>query len=90
MFTRRTHDPRTATRRPMGAGHGAGAGMSTYSHTITITVEGKYIHGQDQHACIMLSGDGSLEHMVEAFNTALVAAGFAADTAYKLDEVLEG
>lgn len=57
------------------------------THTVTITVSGNYPHGQKQHASITINGDGGLDHMIEAFKAALVASGFALDTAAKLDLV---
>ena len=57
------------------------------THTVTITVSGNYPHGQKQHASVTINGDGGLDHMIEAFKAALVAAGFALDTAKKLDEI---
>ena len=55
------------------------------THTVTITVTGHYSHGPAQHAQIALAGDGGLDHMLDAFKAALVAAGFAMATAAQLD-----
>ncbi len=55
------------------------------THTITIAVTGNYPHGQKQHSSVTVSGDGSLDHMLDAFKAALVAAGFSPETAAKLD-----
>lgn len=57
------------------------------THTVTITVAGNYPHGQKQHSQVTLSGDGGLDHMIEAFKASLIAAGFALDTAKKLDDI---
>ena len=55
------------------------------THTVTITVTGNYPHGSKQQASVSMSGDGGLDHMLDAFRAALVAAGFSTDTAAKLD-----
>lgn len=57
------------------------------SHTIEISINGNYVHGPKQHVSVVLSGDGGLDHFIEAFKTALVAAGFAMDTVKKLDDL---
>ncbi len=55
------------------------------THRITITVHGRYPHAREQeHASVTIAGDGSLGHFVDTFQTALVAAGFAPDTAASL------
>lgn len=61
--------------------------MNEPTHKIEITISGNYPHGSKQHAMVSLSGDGGLDHMIEAFKAALVAAGFSMDTAKKLDEI---
>ena len=61
--------------------------MNELTHNIEITITGIYTHGVTQHASVSISGDGGLSHMFEAFKAALVAAGFAMDTAKKLDEI---
>lgn len=68
---------------------GMRAGMDelTLTHKVEITIIGNYLHGARQHASVSISGDGSIDHMIEAFKAALVAAGFAMDTARKLDEL---
>ena len=55
------------------------------THTVTITVTGNFPHGAKQHASVSMSGDGGLDHMIEAFKASLVAAGFRTETAAKLD-----
>jgi hypothetical protein len=50
------------------------------THTITITISGNYPHGEKTHEQVTLSGDGSLSHMILAFRTALVAAGFSTNS----------
>ena len=57
------------------------------THTVTITVTGNYPHGAKQHASVSMSGDGGLDHMIEAFKASLVAAGFSTETAAKLDSL---
>ena len=61
--------------------------MDELTHKVEITITGNYPHGSKQHAHVAISGDGSLDHMIEAFKTALIAAGFALYTAKKLDEL---
>ncbi len=55
------------------------------THTVTITVTGRYHHGEAQHASVTIAGDGGIDHMIDAFKAALVAAGFAPDTAGRLE-----
>lgn len=57
------------------------------THTVEIAVYGNYPTGQMLHAKVQISGDGGLDHMIEAFKAALVAAGFLLDTAKQLDEL---
>ena len=61
--------------------------MSQPTHKITFAIVGKYPHGATQEATVSISGNGDLDHMVEAFKTALVACGYALDTAAKLDDI---
>lgn len=61
--------------------------MDELTHKIEITISGNYQHGSKQHASVSISGDGGLDHMIEAFKAALIAAGFSMDTAKKLDEL---
>jgi len=53
--------------------------MDELSHTITIIISGNYPHGQKQHASVTINGDGGIDHMVDVFSAALVAAGFSGD-----------
>lgn len=56
------------------------------THRVTITVTGRYAHGREQeHATVTLAGDGSLDHMLDAYRAALVAAGYSPDTARRLE-----
>jgi len=57
--------------------------MST--HTVKIEVVGMYQHGAKTHASVSVTGDGSIDHMIDTFRAALVAAGFSSDTASRLD-----
>lgn len=59
------------------------------THTITVTIEGRYPHGEKQRASVSVDGDGDIDHMVETFQAALVAAGFAPATAGSL-RITEG
>ncbi len=61
--------------------------MDELTHSIEITIMGNYPHGQKQHAKVQMSGDGGLDHMIEAFKAALVAAGFSLEAAASLDRV---
>ena len=55
------------------------------THTITIEVTGRYPHGLAQSAMVRISGSGDLDHMLETFRAALVAAGFSSGMAERLD-----
>jgi len=59
------------------------------THKVEITVSGNYTHGPKQHAMVSISGNGDLNHMIESFKAALIEAGFALDTAAKLDGLVE-
>lgn len=59
------------------------------THTITITIDGNYPHGSKQHAQVIMSGDGGLQHMIEAFKASLMAAGFGYETVRQFDEALD-
>ena len=55
------------------------------THCITVTLHGKYAHGSEQeNAQVRVFGDGSAGHFLQAFQAALVASGFATDTAASL------
>jgi hypothetical protein len=53
---------------------------SDLTHTVTITISGNYPHGDKTHEQVTIGGDGSISHMILAFRTAMVAAGFSAET----------
>lgn len=55
------------------------------THTVRIIVTGRYIHGEATHVEVSVAGDGGLDHVLDAFKAALVAAGFAMSTAARLD-----
>jgi hypothetical protein len=55
------------------------------THSVTVIVCGNYPHGQKQHAKVEIAGDGSLDHVIDAFRAALVAAGFSVGVAQQLD-----
>ena len=58
----------------------------TPTHSITVVVTGRYPHGREHaHASVTVNGDGSLEHAIDTFQAALVAMGFAPDTAARLN-----
>jgi hypothetical protein len=56
-----------------------------HSHTVHVLVCGSYPHGQQQHVSLEISGDGGLDHMLDTFRAALVAAGFSTEVASRLD-----
>lgn len=59
---------------------------NTPTHILTITMTGIYAHGKEhEHATVKIAGDGSLDHAVDAFRAALVAMGFSAGVAERLD-----
>lgn len=60
--------------------------MSDATHTITVTVAYRYPHGSepDGSQSVTVTGDGDIGHFLTAFQAALVASGFAADTAGRL------
>ena len=51
------------------------------SHTISIVTEFKYWHSDPKSHMysIEVSGDGDIDHYLQAFRTALLAAGFTTD-----------
>ncbi len=55
------------------------------THTVAVAVTGRYQHGDRQHCEVRMSGDGGIEHMLDAFRAALVAAGFSPRIAEHLD-----
>ena len=61
--------------------------MDYLTHKIEITITGNYPSGSKQHATVSIDGDGGIEHMLYAFQTALVAAGFSIETAKKIGEI---
>lgn len=61
--------------------------MDELTHRVEITIAVITRTACKKHASISICGDGGLDHMIEAFKAALIAAGFAIDTAKKLDEL---
>lgn len=61
--------------------------MDELTHSVEITITGNYQHGQKQYVKVQMAGDGSLDHMIEAFKSSLVAAGFSLKTAASLDRI---
>ena len=55
------------------------------THTITVAVDGRYPHGGTQRATVVVAGDGGLDHMLDTFRAALMAAGYSARIAESLD-----
>lgn len=61
------------------------------SHILTIEASGHYIHGDPvQRVRITAHGDGGIEHWLDTFKAALVAAGYAMDTAKRVQLVEDG
>ena len=58
--------------------------MTEDTHTITIVVAHRSAHTGQGSASVTLTGDGSIDHMLDAFQAALVAAGFSTETAARL------
>lgn len=61
--------------------------MDYLTHKVEITITGDYPSGSKQRATVAIAGDGGIEHMLEAFRAALVAAGFSLETAKKIGEI---
>lgn len=61
------------------------------THTISIRTDYRYRHGDTEKrtASVTVDGDGDLDHYIETFRAALVAAGFALATAAQLDLVVD-
>ena len=61
-----------------------------YSTILELSVSGKTSSGQvNQVVKLAISGDGGLDHYIEAFKALLVAAGFHPDMAAQLDKCME-
>ena len=58
-----------------------------HSHTVQIIVRHRYGARESVAADLLVAGDGSIDHMVDSFQAALVAAGFSTDTAGRLSLV---
>lgn len=76
--------------RDARCGYLAGSGeaplkeMDDLTHTIEITIHGNYPHGVKQHSSVSISGDGGIDHMIDAFKAALIAAGFTDKTVQRI------
>ena len=55
--------------------------MDDLTHKIEVTISGIYTGKEKEHASVIFYGDGSIDHMRNAFLTAIVAAGFEPKTA---------
>jgi len=57
------------------------------THIITVHTDYKYLHADPKRRMysVEVSGDGDIDHYLQAFRTALVAAGFDLETAARLD-----
>lgn len=61
------------------------------THILTIEASGHYIHGDPvPRVRITAHGDGGIEHWLNTFRAALVAAGYAMGTAKRVRLVEEG
>lgn len=60
--------------------------VTSDTHTITVVVAYRYPHGAvpSGSQSVTVTGDGDIEHFLTTFQAALVASGFATDTAQKL------
>ena len=57
----------------------------TPTHRLTVTMTARYIDGKEQEsATVTVAGDGSLDHVIDTFQAALLAMGFAPETAGEL------
>jgi hypothetical protein len=55
------------------------------THSVTVIVKARYPHNREhQQASVTVDGDGDIEHMLDTFRAALVAAGFSATQADRL------
>jgi len=61
------------------------------THILTIEASGHYIHGDPvPRVRITAHGDGGIEHWLDTVRAALVAAGYAMDTAKRVRLVEDG
>lgn len=63
--------------------------MDELTHKVTIEISGRFAKTHTSQASVTIHGDGGLEHMLHAFEAALVAAGFPPETAAQLRERME-
>lgn len=59
--------------------------MAAPSHTVAVTITASTVHTGNQMVSVSVDGSGDIDHMVETFRAALVAAGFTCATAATLD-----
>jgi hypothetical protein len=55
------------------------------NHTIEVSISSDHGDGVRHMSRLSVCGDGSLDHALDTFRAALVAAGFAASVAERLD-----
>lgn len=55
-----------------------------HTHSIEIIVKHRFGDREVVAASVLVAGYGDIDHMIDTFQTALVAAGFAPETAAKL------
>jgi hypothetical protein len=54
------------------------------SHTVTVMLAGKAQHVAGAGGSVTVAGDGSMQHVLQAFRAGLLAAGFSAADAARL------
>ena len=55
------------------------------THTIEIKVSAEYQHSKEkEESSVKITGNGDIDHMLDAFKASLVAAGFSIDFAKNL------
>lgn len=56
------------------------------THTISVVTEFKYLHADPKSLMysVEVSGDGDIDHYLQAFRTALLAAGFTMELVDRL------
>lgn len=61
-----------------------------YTHSTEIIINGLFTKSEEQEQVrLKITGDGSLDYFINTFRATLLAFGFDADIAQKLDLVLE-
>lgn len=58
--------------------------MPGNSHTIEVVITSRCTHIGTSSARVSLDGDGDIDHFLDSFRAAMIAAGFGAATAGRL------